>query len=389
MELHLDPFGPSEFKALAQANGEHPLVSIYLPTHRVSTQAVIEDPIRLKNGLQSAEEQLAALGIPGSHIHALLKPGYQLQQDDSFWKQQCDGLAVFLRPEEAIRFRLPVEFQELTRVQRNFYLKPLFPLLQQQAPCYVLALAKNSVRLYRATAYTFAEVPAREMPKNLSDALRFDLPEESLQHHTSGPKDGGAGGTIYHGQGTGKDEENDRLLRYFRAIDHGLMSTLKDQHAPLLLAGVEEYQPIYRAVNSYKHLLDRFVSGNPEKVPADVFHRQVWTVLEPILQQEQAAALERYQVASARGQTSEILSDLLAAALAGRVDTVFVCLDVPVWGEVDAATQMVATQTQPGPGTVDFLDRIAVTTFLHGGQVYAIPQAQMPTTAAAAGILRF
>ena len=94
---------------------------------------------------------------------------------------------------------------------------------------------------------------------------------------------------MFHGQSA--DDAKDRILRYFRQIDAGLRDLLREAQVPLVLAGVEYLLPIYKEVNTYQHLLDGGISGNPEGVNFDL-HRQAWAQVEPFFtrEQEQAAA---------------------------------------------------------------------------------------------------
>lgn len=63
---------------------------------------------------------------------------------------------------------------------------PLLPLLSGDGRFYILALSQNELRLLQATRYSVSEVDLEGVPESLSTALRYDVPEESLQWHTSG-----------------------------------------------------------------------------------------------------------------------------------------------------------------------------------------------------------
>ena len=71
-------------------------VSIYMPTHR--TGDIEQDPIRLKNLLREAEDQLVDYGISMPDAGGLLEPAEQLLPDSHFWQHQGDGLAIFISP---------------------------------------------------------------------------------------------------------------------------------------------------------------------------------------------------------------------------------------------------------------------------------------------------
>ncbi|MCJ7661049.1 MAG: hypothetical protein MUO67_18010 [Anaerolineales bacterium] len=86
----------AEIKALLET-GEEPCISIYMPTHRSGAE-IQEDPIRLRNLLRAAEENLDAYGLSIPEVQELLQPAQDLVQVHSyFWRNQGDGLAMSFR----------------------------------------------------------------------------------------------------------------------------------------------------------------------------------------------------------------------------------------------------------------------------------------------------
>src|SRR5215207_478989 len=83
-----------------------PCVSILLPTHRVGTETQ-QDPIRLKNLLGEAREDLLANGLRSIEVDQILEPARELLADEVFWRYQSDGLALFLSRNDFRSYRLP------------------------------------------------------------------------------------------------------------------------------------------------------------------------------------------------------------------------------------------------------------------------------------------
>jgi len=97
----------------------------------------------------------------------------------------------------------------------------------------------------------------------------YDNPEAKLHHHSGSTN----GGSVYHGQGGGKDVENARLEEYMRAIDSGLMEMLHDEKVPMIIASVDFLAPMYRNISDYKYISENQISGNPENMsPTDLHH---------------------------------------------------------------------------------------------------------------------
>ena len=86
-------------------------VSIYMPTHPVGAEKQ-QDPIRLKNALQEAEERLLESGLRKSEIEDFLAPARRLLNNTSFWNKQSDGLVLFLAMKHTIGLRVTAEEEE-------------------------------------------------------------------------------------------------------------------------------------------------------------------------------------------------------------------------------------------------------------------------------------
>src|SRR6266571_6648284 len=97
------------------------------PTHRAGKET-LQDSVRFKNLLKEAESELLAGGVPKLKARELLAAARQLEGRASFWRQQSDGLALFLAPGFFQYFRLPLHFQELALLAEHFEIKPLLPL---------------------------------------------------------------------------------------------------------------------------------------------------------------------------------------------------------------------------------------------------------------------
>jgi hypothetical protein len=378
-----------EIRTLADKRGQAS-VSIFMPTHRAGAE-VQQDPIRLKNLLNQAEEALIVMGLRSPVARSLLEPAQELQEDHEFWQHQSGGLAIFLSSGFFRAYRLPFEFDELVVVTDRFHVKPLLPLLSGDGRFYVLALSQNEVRLLQGTRYTVGEVDLEDVPKSLAEALRYDDPEKQLQFHTQTQTPGGRGdrGAVFHGHGVVSDEDKDDILRFFQKVDSGLQDVLKDEEAPLVLAGVEYLFPIYTEANTYPHLLNHGVEGNPETLSLEELHERAWAIVQPHFQEAQQGAVAHYQQLANTEQASKDVRAIVPAAHYGRVDTLFVALGLQHWGAFDPQTNMIDIHGEEEPGDEDLLDLAAVQTLLHGGKVYALEPARVPDGVPLAAVFRY
>lgn len=376
-----------ELKELLEQRSEHSL-SIYIPTHRYGKE-VRQDPIRFRNLLREAETRLEDAELNRAQIADLLKPAEALLKSDDFWQYSSDGLAVFVSHSFFEFFRLPVPFKELLVVTDRFHSKPLLQLFSSDGRFYVLAVSQNEIRLLYGTRYGVSEVEERGLPEDLADALKYDDPERQLQFHTRAARGDGRRAAVFHGHGVGVDDSKDRLLRYFREIDSALTETLKGERAPLILAAVDYFYPIYREVNSYPNLIEVVIPGNPELLSAEELHARAWELLQPHFRQEQERAATRYHEAVSAGLVSNSLDSVLRMAHQGRIDSLFVAVGVQKWGRFDPETLGIEMRDEPDVGDEDLLDLAAVATVLNGGDVFAVQPSDVPGGGEVAALYRY
>lgn len=376
-----------DLEALMQRR-EGKCVSIYLPTHRGPAHSE-PDRIRFKNLLAEAEKRLIAQEVRTPEARALLAPAHALLDHDLFWRHQADGLAVFLAQGIARYHRLPCPFEELLVVGHRFHIKPLLPLLSGDGRFHILALSQDEVRLLEGTRHGVDEVELKEVPHSLAEALRFDVPEKQLQWHTRAAERGPERAAMFHGNGVGKDDSKDRILRFFRAVDAGLRDVLGNGRVPLVLAGVDYYFPIYQEANTYPGLLRDGVAGNPAGLQPETLHQPAWEIVRPLFERDREAALERFRNFSATGKTSASLKEILQAACQGRVDTLFVRPDVQRWGTFDPEQGRIDEHDECQPGDEDLLDRAVLCTLSTSGTVYPESPANLPEGKPLAAVYRY
>ena len=368
-------------------------VSIYLPTHRIGTEAQ-QDPIRLKNLLGKAEKELSDRGMGRRDVQKILEPASVLLQDFDFWQHQSDGLAIFLSSNGSHRYRLPLKFEKIVTVMDRFHIKPLLPLFTGDGQFYILALSQNEVRLLLGTRDSVSQIDIMQVGGSLAEAIPSANHQMSLQLHSTGSTGGvsGAGSATFHGQGGGSDKSNkNELLRYFRLVSDGLTEFLQGDQIPLVLAGVEYLLPIYKEANTYPNLIATVITGNPDLLSADELHKSAWDIVSPRFQTARDEAIAHYQQLA--GQTSEqaanTLKKIVPAASNGRIETLFIAAGVQYWGIFNPVTNEIDLHDQMESGDESLLDLAAVKTYLKGGTVYAVEPDMVPGGTSAAAVLRY
>lgn len=385
---HMDLVTRRDLERLARLN-EGPCLSVTMPAHQAGPETR-QDPIRFKNLIGEAEDRLTEYGMRAPEARELVEPARRLLDDHSFWQHQNQGLAVYLRPGRFDTYRLPLELEDLVVVGERFHLKPLLALLAGDGQFYVLAVSQNSVRLLQGTRYTVSQVELEDVPESLADALRFDEPQRHLQFHTeTGPR-AGRRGAMFFGQGvTGEEFRKDEILRFFQQLDKGLHEVLRNEQVPLVLAGVDYLHPLYREANTYPHLLEDGVTGNPDERSPKELHQAAWEVVEPIVRSAQEEAAAGYERLLGTGKASSALKEVVPAAHHGRVAGVFVSLGEHAWGTFDPETDAVEEHEERRAGDQDLLDLVAVHTLLNGGVVHTVERSEIPGDGRLAAVFRY
>jgi len=376
-----------ELQELTSDTGD-PAVSIYLPTVRAGKE-IRQNPIRLKTLLGKAERFLEEKGLEESEIDEILAPARELLPRNAFWNQQSDGLAVFLSPGFFRYYRLPAPFEELVTVTSRFHVTPLIRLLSGNGRFFLLAFSKNGVRLLEATHFSIRKIDLPGVPENMEEALGIEEPQRRIQFHTGTAGGNGRRPAIFHGQGAGEDVENKYIRNYLRQIDRAVNRLVSGENAPLVLAAVEYLLPLYAEINTYPHLVDEGIRGNPDRLSEEELHKKAWPIIEPYFLRNRDRDAERFYHLREKKLAAAKMDEVVPAAYYGRVEALFAAVDEHCWGTFDPESERVECSDREEAGSEDLVDFAAAHTILKGGRVYPLSPEEMPDDSPLAAIYRY
>ncbi|TAF05118.1 MAG: hypothetical protein EAZ77_14620 [Nostocales cyanobacterium] len=381
-----------DLKALVE-NPQTPSVTLYMPTQKAGAE-IRQNPIRFKNLIREAEQRLEAMGIRHTEVVDFLQPAMELDNSD-FWEHQNQGLVIFISPHLFRYYCLPIDFPQLVFVGEQFHLKPLLHFINNDGRFYVLALSQKDVKFFAGTGHRLNEMQVENMPHSLEETLLEDEFQKGVQHRVGTHR----GGTTaaehpgsFHGQGSpDREKHEEHILQFCYAINAALNETLRDEKAPLVLAGVEYLFPIYQSANTYPYLLADGITGNQETLNLEQLHDEAWRIVAPLFQQDKKAAIELYaQLAGeGTGKAANDIKEIIPAAYYHRVDSLLVSLADQKWGKFDSETATLELHTKPEPDDQDMLDFAAIYTILNGGKVYTLESEEMPNESKIAAIFRY
>ena len=375
-----------EVQALAQQSAQ-PSISIFLPTHRTSPDNQ-QDPIRFKNLLRQAEDTLAARGLKPREIEAITGPANALLEESLFWRYVYDGLAVYIAPGDFHAYRLPFPVEAQVIVAQSYYVKPVLPQFTNNGHYFILAFSQNEVRLLEGTRHSVAEV---EMPENVPGSRADTSDGLNRENREIQVRPVGGGASAFFSSGGDEVSNKVRIEQFLNALDMSLRPLFNAYQSPVVLAGVDYLLPIYRGASEYPHVLAEGIRGNPENLTAQELHTRAWPLVEPVFRAKMDELFGQYQQLVISGRATDKVADIVAAAHAGRIDSLVVAVDNVLWGAFDAETGTVThmAEEQSAEDDMALLDFAAMQTVAKGGKVYGLPQSEMRTASPALAVLRY
>jgi hypothetical protein len=367
-----------------------PCVSILMPTHKSGVEVNEQvDMTAFKSALQQVEKMLNEKGTEQSTIKSMLKPGYDLLRNNTFWVSLNNGLAVYIANGFFKYVKLPVPLVQHIRVNSSFYVSPLVPFMVRAEYFYVLDIAKRDPRFYRADSFGIEHLTVEEMPSDLDDVVHFEEKEGDTLFRAGG---GGKGGANFHGMGGGRPEHKENVAQYLEEVDDTIwQSHLNRENVPLLLAGQAFLIPIYKSVSKYKNIWSEALTGNHHQQNDNELYEEAMKVMKPFFDQPLQYALEDYGNKLATALTSSMIETIIPATYYGKVSHLFVKKGLQVCGTFNEQENKLTLQGLEGPVNEpdDLIDKAVIKTIQNGGEVYFLDADQMPNQNELAAIFRY
>jgi hypothetical protein len=345
----------SELRNLASAAGPCITIGTLLPNP-------LETRARLKNASRGIEPGLSS-GDPAQPVAALLDPireAVDAIETNHVWGK---ALLILRAPDVFHGYWLRQWRKEVLDVQERFQLRPLLAAIAREQRFHLLCLSQGEVRLFHSTMFQADEVKLPgSVPASLTAWMNARQPDHVLDNRsTGGPSTGSMKGVMF-GTSSDREKRNEYLRHFFQEVDRGVHAVLREDIAPLVLAGVHDELAIYRRGNTYAHLFEKEVPGSPERVPT----QELLERARDLLSQAPSAALRQVLGDVERHPVSWSAKEIPEMAREGRIE------DLLIHEDVDD----------------DRLDRAAIETLRHGGRVFAVRPAEMPRKGSAMAVLR-
>ena len=372
-----------DLKSFGNATG--PCVSLYFADHDPG-EKTHQDVVRLRNAIDGAEKRLQALEFDKKAIAELLDPVRALADDLGTWHMEGNAFAVFRSPGVFRVFRPMDRVPELSVVAEHFYILPVLNMLNAQRHFFVLGLSQKRIRLLRCTDHTSEEIALPEsLPRSLDQWLNSRLPTESAGHEAA-LGEGGPTGSFT--STTDRDRRDEFLANYYRVVDKFLADLLRNETAPLVLAGVEYEVAMFTRIASYPRVAQQAVFGSAEGLNGRELHTRALEAARAYWREPMEKALVQYNEGGPDRRCAG--ADRTArASYEGRVAHLFVAEGGRAMGSFNPDTLEVKLDGDGSLHSEDLLNFAALQTILHAGEVWVMPADRVPGRAQVAAVLRY
>lgn len=368
-------------------------VSILMPTHRARGE-IRQDPIRLKNLLNEAENRLIGRGLRRRDSDALLASALELLDSPDFWQHRGDGLALYLAWDFMRAIDLPYQPEERLTVGSSFRIRPLLPLLDGGERFWVITVSLAGARVYAADRRGLAERRDLDLPQGIKEIMAETDYQQMTHSPTARPRTAAGEGALPGRHNFGETPEELRkaeLIEYLHRLDAALQAPLSGRSEPVVIVGDPQVSGHFHALSKLPNLHREAVEVNAGSLDARQLHQRVLPLVEPLFARPRQAALEQLRALQGSGdqRVTTAVPEIVKAARFARVDTVFLPESGEAWGRFDEAADEVELRGAPEAGDVELLDQAAVDTLRNGGAVLTLSRDELPLGAAAAAILRY
>ena len=365
------------------AGSPAPCITVLLPPYRPGDQ-IGSIPGLLKTYCQEIARQLALRHIPETEAEDLIEPLLRLTSESvTGWHS---GRAIFRSPEIFTMLDGLEAVKPAFTVGRCFQIRPVLAALNLPREVYLLKLSQKQVELLKFAGGRAESVPLpKAVPRTLDEALEFKPPDHDLENRSTAGASVGSMRGVRFGTGTGREVAQTYLSDFYKVVDRGVWEVVR-RDAPLVLAGVDQDTALYRSVSDYPNLLNETIHGGVNSpISGDELLRRVEAIVRRAAVDRNAAKLAEVRERMAPARFAADLDTILRAAADKRVDSLYLNQDAQAVG-VFGGDRLGGRANW---GEEDLLNVAAIETFLHGGDVFALPAAKMPQGLEAAAVLRY
>jgi hypothetical protein len=361
------------------AHLDAPCLSMYMP---IRGDASTEDQTRWASLLSRARKSLSS--ARPLDIEAFLAPLHSPSLPDSP-RRSALGVAAFRSASVSAQYVVPARFEATVVVSNRFHVSPLLQSVRANERYFLLELSQGRVAFFEGDAGGLTPHFLPQLPASLAAAVGSEHAERVI-----GVCGGGSGPVVWHGQGKDERSQQEDELKFVRAIERSLSETLRDEIAPLVVAGSGKLLPLFQRRCRYAHLLPDVVHGSLGNAPLEELRAKAWPIVQAHVAHRELQLVERFRESVSDDRATDELTSMARFAVQGRVRDLMVARDAHVWGRMDTTSGALDVRSgSPRAEDENILDGLVEAVFLRGGDVHELAPDRMPGGASAAATLRW
>lgn len=357
-----------------------PFVTFLLTTH-IARQNTEKAALTLKNFAKDAKERFNKR-YPDLSWEPFKEKIDFLLSDSSFWRVSAKSITIVLNQENTYIYEQKVDIDEQYYVGNRPYLLGIIKNNQFSYHYYLLALNRNSMKLYHVFNNEITEISLpKEAPTTIIQALGDELTGGDINYSTQG----GTGfngstkeGLAYHGVNAKDEEVKIDWVNYYQAVDNFIKKDFENpEKLPIRLFTLPENQTLFKKIakNNY---LETDVSYPFS--PAQASMNEIETGVKKINQQLEALDIAAYNKLLEK-KFLEQLVDIVPAADAGRISHFFISTS----NFLNKTNEVSTTEFEQK----QLLNKVTDKVIQAGGEVFVLDQQAAPDEKSLVAILRY
>lgn len=377
----------ADIQTLTKKQGR-PAVSIYMPTQG---KDFADNRSYLKLLLSQARQELTKFASY-KEKHEALYPAYRLLHDRQWWRFTDAGVAIFTRQDSIFAYHLSRAPKQEITVSDRFHILPLIRYMKTRQPFYVLALSPKNTRLLHCDGEDVFELVVPGLPRTVSEvvpALGHAL--NGSAERSSKPRLRDALVTLREGGKRAIKRQHQDVLEteYFQQVARAVHRVVGRKHQPLVLAGLQRVQALYRKVGDSRYLYKNAVAVNPDRLSNFELRDKARSLIDELMSEVELTEQSKFLRLSVARPDRIVygMKNVLTSIYQGKVQTLFVQNGARQWGRL--RSKLVEVHAGYHGGDADLLDVAASETINRKGDVYSLEQSDLPAEAKIAAILRY
>lgn len=354
---------------MVQQMSGYPSLTITLPTHRTRPDNQ-QDPIRVKNLVNQAQEQLLQ-EFSKRELAPLLDRLEKLTNAIEY-NYALDGLVLFVNKDFDAKFYLPFSVPERIVVADNFLTRDLVFAMNRMRRYWVLLLSEQPTRLFEGFHDTLVEVTEGGFP---------------MIHEGPGgaqPLPGGFGKKV-------SAHRDERHRQFFRSVDEALKPFLADDPLPMGVVGVDRYLAFWDEVSAHKEFIRARLLGSYDHMTPHELGQTIWPQVQQALAEREERELGELAQWANQQRVISTLGEVWRSANLGRGKTLYVETDYHEPGRLDETGMLLLPTDDPNaPGVMpDAVDETIEMVLSKGGEVVCVDNGKLAQFGRIALVLRY